>query len=133
MLITCKEMFVVEKRVKPVLSSLLVSLITLSSIVEAQQSQSQTLTIDRKHTTLKPGDEQPPARLAAEPDDKQDVKLAVYQVHRLAEKILALQNVRVKAVETARLAVVLWKNDETHARFLFEKALNLTIANGNDS
>jgi len=125
-------MFVVEKRVKPVLSSLLVSLITLSSIVEAQQSQSQTLTIDRKHTTLKPGDEQPPARLAAEPDDKQDVKLAVYQVHRLAEKILALQNVRVKAVETARLAVVLWKNDETHARFLFEKALNLTIANGND-
>jgi len=133
MLITCRKIVVVEKRVKPVLSSFLLILLTLASVVKAQQSQSQTLTIDRKHTTLKPGEEQPPVISATEPDDKQDVKLAVYQVHRLAEKILALQNVRVKAFETARLAAVLWKNDETHARFLFEKALNLTIANGNDS
>lgn len=57
-------------------------------------------------------------------------KLAVYQVHRLAEKILALRSVDAKAVELARLAAVLWKHDEPHARVLFEKALNLTIANG---
>jgi len=107
--------------------------LTLSSIVRAQQAQSQTSTIDQKQATPKSGEEQPPAKLPTEPDDKQDAKLAVYQVHRLAEKILALRSVRAKAFEIARLAAVLWKQDETHARFLFEKALNLTIANGNDA
>src|SRR4051812_30318371 len=104
-----KEMFVVETRVKPALATLLVILFTLSSAVKAQE---------------------PVAILT--PDDKQDVKLAVYQVHRLAEKILAVRSVRVKAFETARLAAVLWKQDEPEARLLFEKAINLTIANGND-
>lgn len=133
MLITCQEMFVIPKRVKVVLTSLLVILLTLSSIVRAQQSQSQTSKIDQKQTAQKAGDEQPPANLPGEPDDKQDAKLAVYQVHRLAEKILALRSVRAKAFEIARLAAVLWKQDEPHARLLFEKALNLTIANGNDT
>jgi TonB family protein len=101
------------------LSSVLVILLTLSSIVRAQQTQSPTATID--------------AGFPVDLDDKQDAKLAVYQVHRLADKILALRSVRAKAFEIARLAAALWKQDEPHARFLFEKAINLTIANGNDA
>ena len=126
-------MFVNQKRIKLGLSGLLVIFLTLSSIVRAQQSQSQTSTIGQKQAIPKLAEEQPPANSPREPDDKQDAKLAVYQVHRLAEKILSLRNVRAKAFELARLASVLWKQDETHARFLFEKALNLTIANGNDT
>ena len=127
-----REIFVIPGRLKLLLSSLLVILLTLSSIVTAQQS-SQAPQINQKQTALKRGgDEQPPTGLPGEADDTQDAKLAVYQVHRLAEKILALRNVPAKAFETARLAAVLWKQDETHARFLFEKALNLTIPNGND-
>jgi TonB family protein len=115
MLITRKEKFAVEKLV---CSSLLVLLFT-SYVVNAQQ-------------TARRLDAQPPGNLTSEPDDKQNTKLAVYQVHRLAEKILSLNDVRVKALEVARLAAVLWKNDEAHARSLFEKALNLTIPNGNE-
>jgi TonB family protein len=103
-------MALIQTTAKQVLSSLIVTLLTLSSVVKAQQ---QT------------------AKLSSEPGDTYDAKLAVYQVHRLAEKILALRSVDTKALETARLAAVLWKYDETHARFLFEKAVNLTIANGN--
>jgi len=117
MLITRKEKFAVGNLV---LSTLLVLLFTLS-FVNAQQ------------TARRLGGPPPPANVTSEPDDSQNAKLAVYQVHRLAEKILALQNVRVKALEVARLAAVLWKNDEPHARFLFEKALNLTTPNGNDA
>ena len=113
-------MVLIKKKTKQVLSSVLVILLTLSSIVSAQQ------------TALKAGDKQPAPNLPKEADDKQDPKLAVYQVHRLAEKILALRSARAKAFEIARLAAVLWKQDETHARFLFERALNLTTANGND-
>lgn len=122
----------VGKRVKRVLSTLFVILLTLSTIVKAQQTQSQSSPIDQKETALKLGGKQPAANFPAEPDNKQDAKLAVYQVHRLAEKILALRSVRAKAFEIARLAAVLWERDEAHARFLFEKALNLTIANGSD-
>ena len=125
-------MFLIQKRAKQVLSSLLVTLLTLSPIVKAQQSRLETSPRDQKQMALKPGGEQPPAKPSTEPDDKLDAKLAVYQVHRLAEKILALRSVPTKAVEIARLATVLWKHDETRARSLFEKALNLTIANGND-
>lgn len=124
-------MFVIKTRVKQLLSSLMVILVALSSIVRAQESQSQTLTIHQKQTAQKLGDGQPPASFST--NDKSDAKLAVYQVHRLGEKLLALRSVRAKAFEVARLAAVLWKQDETHARFLFEKALSLTIANGNDS
>lgn len=130
MLITCRERCVIQKRVQPILSGLLAILI-LASIVRAQRSQSQILKTDPKQTALKLPDEQPAANLPIQPDDKQDVKLAIYQVHRLAEKILALHSVRAKAFEIARLAAVLWKQDESYARFLFEKALNLTIGNGN--
>jgi TonB family protein len=115
-----------------VLSILLGILLTLSTIVRAQQPNSQTSPTDQKHTALKRGDKEPRATLPSESDEKPDAKLAVYQVHRLGDKILALRSVRAKAFETARLAAVLWKHDETHARFLFEKALNLTIANAND-
>lgn len=123
-------MFVIPKRVKQQLSSLVI-LLTLSSIVKPQQFQSPTSTFDQKQTAQKLGDEQPPANLSS--DDKPDAKLAVYQVHRIAEKLLALRSVRAKAFEIARLAAVLWKQDEAHARFLFEKALNLTTTNGNDA
>ena len=119
-----------SRRANQVLSSVILTVLTLSSIVKAQESQSPRSTLDQKQIALKPGAEQPPAKLASEPGDKPDAKLAVYQVHRLADKILALRSVHTKAVEIARLAAVLWKHDETHARFLFEKALNLTIANG---
>ena len=98
---------IILKRVKVGLSGSLVILVTLSPVLSAQQSPTK-------------------------PDDKPDAKLAVYQVHRLAEKILAIRNVRVKAFEIARLAAVLWKQDEPHARSLFEKALTLTLANGDD-
>lgn len=133
MLITCHEMSAIRKGVAHVLSSLLVIHLTLSANVRAQQTQLQTSTIDQKQTALKGGDKQPPDNLPGGPDDGQDAKLAVYQVHRLAEKILALRSVRAKAFEIARLAAVLWKQDEPHARVLFEKALNLTIANGSDT
>ena len=106
MIIACREMFLTQKRSRQVLAGLLVILVSVSSIGKAQQF-----------------------RL---PDDRPEAKLAVYQVQRLAEKILALRSVQTKAVEVARLAAVLWKHDETQARLLFEKALNLTIANGND-
>ena len=123
-------MCVTQKCIERLLSSLLVILLTLSSIVQAQQNPSQASTIDQKQTAQKLRDELPPANLPS--DDKPDAKLAVYQVHRIGDKLLALHSVRAKAFEIARLAAVLWKQDETHARFLFEKALNLTIANGND-
>ncbi len=124
-------MVLTGKRAKRVLSSLLVILLALSSIARAQQSQSPTSPVDQKHAPLKADDNQPP-NSPKEADDKYDPKLAVSQMHRLAEKILALRSVRAKAFAIARLAAVLWKQDEPHARLLFEKALNLTIANGND-
>ena len=122
-------MCVIQKIVEPLFSSLLVILLTLSSVVQAQ-IQSQISTIEQKQAAQKQGDVPPPANLSS--DDKPDAKLAVYQVHRIGEKLLALRSVRAKAFEIARLAAVLWKQDETRARFLFEKALTLTIANGND-
>jgi TonB family protein len=129
MQIGCRE---IQERTTQVLSSLLVILLPLVSLVRAQHSQPQTPPVDQKQTALKAGDKQPPPTLAKEVHDEEDAKLAVYQVHRLAEKILALRSVRAKAFEVARLASALWKQDEPHARSLFEKALNLTIANGSD-
>ena len=100
MLITSKEIFVIPGRLKLLLSSLLVILLTLSPIVKAQLSP-QTSQSNQKQTALKRGgDEQPPTALSSEADDTQDAKLAVYQVHRLAEKILALRNVPAKAYRT---------------------------------
>src|SRR5262245_28074980 len=105
-------MFVIPNRFKLGFATLLVVHLAGSSIVRGQQ-----LAVNR----------------STDPDDNQDAKLAVYQVHRLGERLLALRSVRAKAFEVARLASMLWKQDEPHARVLFEKALNLTIANGNDS
>jgi TonB family protein len=110
-----REMVLTQNTAKRVLSSLLITL-ALLSVARAQQ----------------PVGEQPSANVSNAPDNNHDAKLAIYQVHRLADKILNLRSVPTKAVEVARLASVLWNYDETHARFLFEKALNLTIANGSD-
>jgi TonB family protein len=131
MVITRREILVIQRRGKQLLSNLVVILLTLSPIVKAQESQPQTSTLDQKQTTQKLRDEQPPANSSS--NDNSDAKLAVYQIHRLGEKLLALRSVRAKAFEVARLAAALWKRDETHARLLFEKALSLTIANGNDA
>lgn len=115
-----------------VLSIVIVSVSILSLHVTAQESPSQTASV-KKHSALKPEESQPLSNTLTTTDDKQDPKLAVYQVHRLADKILNLRSVRAKAFEVARIAAILWKYDEPHARSLFEKALNLTISNGNDS
>ncbi len=127
MLINWREIFVLRKRVRLVVSGLLIVLLTVTAIVEAQQTQPQPSSVDQQQTALKIA-----VPSSTESDDKDDAKFAVYQVHRLADKILALRSVRAKSFEIARLAGALWKQDETHARFLFEKALTLTIANGNE-
>lgn len=133
MRITCREMIIIRKRVKLALSSFLVILLTLWSLVKAQQSEPPTSRSDQKQTALKVDDKHLPVNPSGETDDRQDAKLAVYQVHRIADKILNLRSVRAKAFEIARLAAALWKQDEPYARLLFEKALNLTIPNGTDT
>ncbi len=133
MLPTAREGFIIQPRVKPLFCGLVVIVVTLSPIVRAQQPQSQPSTVDQKRTAAKLFDEQPPTNSLTEPVSSRDAKLAVYQVHRIAEKILALNSVRAKALEMARLAGMLWKQDEPYARSLFEKALNLTTTNGTDA
>ena len=127
MLITFREVFVVPQRVKSLLSGLVVVFVTLSSIARAQQPQSQPSTADQKRTASKRFEAQPPTNSLAEPDSSHDAKLLVYQVHRIAEKILALNSVRAKAFEMARLAGLLWEQDEPYARSLFERALELQL------
>jgi TonB family protein len=122
----------IKQRADPVLSSLLLVLLTFSLPITGQ-SQSPTSRIDPQQTTRKGSDKQPPPNSLKEADDKHDAKLAVYQVHRLAEKILALRSVRAKAFELARLASALWQQDEPYSRSLFEKALNLTTTTGADT
>ena len=113
-------MSLIQNRAEQVLLSSLVILLTFLSIVTAQQSQSRPLPLDQKQTAQKVVEE--PAAADASSFDKPDAKLAVYQVHRLADKILGLRSVHAKAFEIARLASVLWKHDEPHSRVLFEKA-----------
>lgn len=125
-------MSVIQSRVTAALSSLLVFLVIHSLSVSAQQTQSQTSSLKQEQTALQRDDKQPIANVTTEVYEKPDAKLAVYQVHRLGDKILAIRNVRAKAFEIGRLASLLWKRDEPYARFLFEKALDLTTANGND-
>ncbi|HEU4510355.1 MAG TPA: energy transducer TonB [Pyrinomonadaceae bacterium] len=129
MLISCRD---IQKQFRQMLSGFLAILLTLVSLVRAQENQSQTQPADQKRIASKAGDKEPQPARPDEVGTEEDAKLAVYQVHRLAEKILALRSVRAKAVELARLASALWKYDEPHARSLFEKALNMTIANGSD-
>ena len=129
MQISCRD---IQKWFTQLLSSLLVVLLAVVSLVRAQEYRSQALPADQKQIASKAGDKEPRPALTNEVGSEEDAKLAVYQVHRLAEKILDLRSVRAKAVELARLASALWKHDEPHARSLFEKALNMTVANGSD-
>lgn len=62
---------------------------------------------------------------ASQPDDQRR-QFVLYRVHGLAEKMLALQDVRAKTIGVARLADLLWQHDEPHARQLLEKALSFT-------
>jgi TonB family protein len=49
----------------------------------------------------------------------------IYLAHSLADKILALRDVKARSLGTARIADVLWPQDEAYARMLFGKALGL--------
>lgn len=79
MLITYREMWLIQNGVKLGLSGLLIILLTLSSIAHAQQTQPQTSSVNQKETSLKLDDKQPPASLTTESDEKNDAKLAIYQ------------------------------------------------------
>ena len=50
-----------------------------------------------------------------------------------AEKLLAIDNFQVKSMGLARLAALIWKQDEGYARTLFEKALAVTNPQNNTS
>jgi hypothetical protein len=56
----------------------------------------------------------------------QQRKLAVLRVSGFSEELLALNNVQIKAQALARLADLLWKEDEPQARRLLSKALDLS-------
>jgi hypothetical protein len=52
----------------------------------------------------------------------QQRKIAVLRVAAFSEELLALNNVQIKAQAVARLADLLWKDDEPSARRLLSKA-----------
>lgn len=54
----------------------------------------------------------------------------IYLVRSLAQKILALQDVKAKTMGAGRIADLIWTQDQPYARELFEKALSLTAASG---
>lgn len=55
-----------------------------------------------------------------------DNSSTLYLAHGLADKILSLRNVQARSLGAARIADVLWTQDEQYARVLFEKALSVT-------
>lgn len=58
--------------------------------------------------------------------DEQRQQFVLSRVDGLAEKMLALRDVRAKTIGSARLADLLWQHDQPFARQLFEKALSFT-------
>jgi hypothetical protein len=60
-------------------------------------------------------------------------KFIVHRVHGFAETIASFNDVGVKSMALARLADLLWKDEEPYARQLFEKALGFTASNANVS
>jgi TonB family protein len=71
----------------------------------------------------------PEAKQDSQSDDQQR-QAVLYRVRGLAEKTLALQDIRFKTIGIARIADLLWQYDEPYARQLFEKALSFTEAKG---
>lgn len=55
-----------------------------------------------------------------------------YLVNGVAEKLLALQDVNVRAMGVARLANVVWTQNEPYARMLFERSLDIASAPAKD-
>lgn len=55
-------------------------------------------------------------------------RMAVQRAEAFAQKILGFRDVEIKVLATARMADLLWKDDEGYARRLFTKALDLTNA-----
>jgi TonB family protein len=55
-----------------------------------------------------------------------DPASTLYLARSLANKILSLRDIRAKSIGVARMADVVWSNDEPYARSLFEKALSAT-------
>jgi hypothetical protein len=54
----------------------------------------------------------------------EDSDSTLYLAHSLAEKTLALRDLRARSIGAARIADVLWPRDEAYARVLFDKALH---------
>jgi TonB family protein len=50
---------------------------------------------------------------------------AIYRVQNLADRILELHEVKARVIGVAKLANLVWTQDESYARLLFEKSLNL--------
>jgi hypothetical protein len=57
-------------------------------------------------------------------------QMALIRAQGFAQKILGFRNIETKVMATARLADLLWKDDEVYARQLFTKALALTERDG---
>src|SRR5215213_5381583 len=55
-------------------------------------------------------------------------QILLLRVYSLAEKTLALKDIRARTMGTALIAEALWQDDETYSRQLFEKALAFTSA-----
>jgi hypothetical protein len=56
----------------------------------------------------------------------QQKKIAVLRVSGFSEQLLALNDIQIKVGAVARLADLLWKDDESYARQLLSKALDLS-------
>jgi hypothetical protein len=55
-------------------------------------------------------------------------KIAVMRAQSVADQLLKFNNEKIRAVSVARLGDILWKDDETFARNLFLKAMDLSGA-----
>lgn len=63
----------------------------------------------------------------------QQRKAAVFRAHTIAERILAFQDVKTKALALAHLADLLWADDESYARQSLSKALEVLPAQDSSS
>jgi TonB family protein len=56
----------------------------------------------------------------------EDRASTLYLTRGMADKILSLRDIKAKSIGVARMADVVWSQDEPYARSLFEKALSVT-------
>lgn len=97
------------------LAILIISLLSCSGFAQQQSSKGSGAV------------QEPVAASTSESDlAVQQKKLAILRVAGFSEEFLALNNVLIKAQALARLADLLWKEDEPSARRLLSKALDLS-------